>query len=78
MSVTALRRALESVHLASFRRQISMNCLISETSRGMVDESVGVIEEEWLSLARRCGCRLPDMSWTWNFGGRLKRGGIFV
>ena len=28
------------IHLASFRRQISMNCLMSETSRGIVGESV--------------------------------------
>ena len=26
------------IHLASFRRQISMNCLMSDTSRGIVGE----------------------------------------
>lgn len=31
----------ESEHLASFLRQISMNCLMSETSRGMTGENYG-------------------------------------
>lgn len=61
------------LHLASLRRQISMNCLISDTSRGMLKESVGRRELVLLSLARRC--RSLDIG-GWNFGGRVKREGI--
>lgn len=38
--------------LASFRRQISMNCLISETSRGIVGKSVADYRNGELSIAR--------------------------
>ena len=39
LSFQLLGRGERRIHLASFRRQISMNCLISETSRGIVGEA---------------------------------------
>ncbi len=44
------------LHLASFRRQISMNCLMSETSRGMVGESVANYVNGEFSIARGWKC----------------------
>ncbi len=61
-----LQECLNHAHLASFLRQISINCLISETSRGMVAESGRVMGRRGLSLARLCGWRLDlDVEFWW-------------
>ena len=37
-SLSSFSGGQRGIHLASFRRQISMNCLMSDTSRGIVGE----------------------------------------
>lgn len=47
-----------SVQEASFRRHISMNCLMSETSRGMLDELTKRGKDIGASTAGRKVCSL--------------------